>query len=258
MGVPGDVLSRDKGLTDWNIIHSYRGSIAHGMYVPKSDPNSIDDKDTMAFCVPPREFFIGLEAYGSKGTREIVKDEWDIVIYEVRKAMQLLSQGNPNILSMLWCGENMYIHRSGAGIYLIENRDLFVGRHTYRSFVGYAYGQLHRMDNPNRFGHMGEKRKELLNKFGYDTKNAAHLIRLLRMGAEFLKDGVLYVQRMDAQQLLEIKRGLWTREQVTAEADRWFKIAEEAYINSSLPQQPDKSKVNKLCIEVVEMAWAER
>ena len=185
-------------------------------------------------------------------------DEWDIVVYEIRKAIGLLAGGNPNVLTMLWVPENMYINRTGAGIYLIENRALFAGRHTYRSFVGYAYGQLHRMDNPNRFGNMGAKRKELLAKYGYDTKNAAHLIRLLRMGAEFLKDGELYIHRHDAQQLLEIKKGMWTREQVTTEADRWFKLAEEAYINSTLPQQPDKSKINKLCIEVVEMAWAER
>lgn len=33
---------------------------------------------------------------------------------------------------------------------------------------------------------MGEKRKQLVAKHGYDTKNASHLIRLLRMGMEFL------------------------------------------------------------------------
>jgi len=33
------------------IFLGYRGSIAHGMYVPNSDPNSIDDKDIMGFLL---------------------------------------------------------------------------------------------------------------------------------------------------------------------------------------------------------------
>ena len=54
-------------------------------------------------------------------------------------------------------------------------------------------------------GYMGEKRKRLVEKFGYDTKNASHLIRLLRMGMEFLVDGELHVEREDAKELLRIK-----------------------------------------------------
>ncbi len=106
-------------------------------------------------------------------------------------------------------------------------------------------------------GYMGERRKALVDKFGYDTKNAAHLIRLLRMGIEFLKDGRLYVLRSDASQLLEIKRGGWSFEQVRTEADRLFKLAEETYLRSTLPVQADKEKIDALCVEVVRMALAE-
>jgi hypothetical protein len=86
--VPRDVLALDEGLTDWCILHAYRGSIAHGMYEPNHEPNSIDDKDTMAFCVPSVEHYYGLSQYGSRGTREIKHGEWDIVIYEARKAVR--------------------------------------------------------------------------------------------------------------------------------------------------------------------------
>ena len=98
---------------------------------------------------------------------------------------------------------------------------------------------------------MGAKRKAIVDKFGYDLKNAAHLIRLLRMGAEFLKDGELYVHRDDAQQLLEIKRGEWTLEQVKAEADKWFALSEQAYINSTLPKSPDLAKINELSVTII-------
>jgi hypothetical protein len=58
-------------------------------------------------------------------------------------------------------------------------------------------------------GYMGKKRRELVMRVGYDSKNAAHLIRLLRMGIEFLTEGALHVERADGPELLEIKRGGW-------------------------------------------------
>ena len=137
---------------------------------------------------------------------------------------------------------------------LLNNRNLFVGRHVYKSFTGYAYSQLHRMTHNAFEGHMGEKRKALVQKFGFDCKNAAHLIRLLRMGIEFLKDGELYVLREDANQLLEIKKGEWSLEQIKAEADRLFASAELAYQNSTLPAKPDFVKINRLSIDIINMA----
>ena len=107
------------------------------------------------------------------------------------------------------------------------------------------------MTHGQKLGHMGQKRIELFGKYGYDCKNAAHLIRLLRMGIEYLKDGCLYVLREDATQLLEIKRGEWTMEQVEKESDCLFKLAEEAYLNCKLPKGPDIDKINKLAVEVI-------
>lgn len=254
MGIPKDILKENPDLSDWCILLMYRGSIAHGMYIPKNDPNSIDDKDIMAVCVPPIDYYFGLKQYGSHGTREIKQDEWDIVIYEAKKMISLLLKGNPNVLMALWLENKHYIAISKAGQYLIDNRDLFVGKHVYRSFTGYAYAQLKRMENYAFNGYMGEKRKHLVRQFGYDTKNATHLIRLLRMSIEFLTEGFLYVERHDSQQLLQIKRGEWSLEQVKKEAERLFVSAEQAYIQSKLPAKPNKQKINELCILVVQQA----
>ena len=253
MGIPKDLIRENDGLGKWAILIGYRGSIAHNMYVPNSDPNSIDDKDIMAVCVPPVDYYYGLKSYGSRGTKEIFRGEWDIVIYEVKKFISLLEKGNPNVLSLLWLQSNHYIKMADAGQLIVDNRHLFVGRHVYRSFTGYAYSQLKKMEHGNKYGFMGAKRKQLVDKFGYDTKNASHLIRLLRMGIEFLKDGELYVFREDAPQLLDIKLGEWSLERVKSEAARLFKLSEETYLNSNLPKYPDKDKINDLCIEVVRL-----
>lgn len=89
-------------------------------------------------------------------------------------------------------------------------------------------------------GYMGEKRKGIVRAFGYDTKNASHLIRLLRMGVEFLETGILNVFRHDdATQLRQIKRGAWSLREVQAEAEHLFARAEAAKNATHLPTHPD-------------------
>jgi predicted nucleotidyltransferase len=102
MSMLHEITDEEPGLGSWAILHGYRGSVAHGMYEPPENPLSIDDKDTMAICVPSLDYYYGLLEYGSRGTREIKRGEWDVVIYEARKAVRMLAQGNPNILSLLW------------------------------------------------------------------------------------------------------------------------------------------------------------
>jgi predicted nucleotidyltransferase len=251
MEIPGDILRDHPGVGRWSILVGWRGSIAHGMYIPNSDPGSIDDRDVMAVCVPPLDHYLGLRTFGARGTQEIKHLEWDIVVYEARKFISLLTQGNPNVLSLLWLDDPSYIKKTDAGQLLIDHRDLFIGRHVYKSFTGYAYDQLHRMTHMAFKGYMGEKRKRLVEKYGYDTKNAAHLLRLLRMGAEFLGDGRLRVRREDASELLEVKRGEWSLDRVQKEADIWFIKAEEAYRTSPLPPEPDREAINALAVAVI-------
>ncbi len=100
-------------------------------------------------------------------------------------------------------------------------------------------------------GYMGEKRKAMVRKYQYDVKNAAHLIRLLRMGAEFLETGTLNVFRTtDADELKLIKRGGWTLAQVKAEAERLFGGIEASRARSPLPPQPDAKAAEALLLSL--------
>jgi len=100
-------------------------------------------------------------------------------------------------------------------------------------------------------GYMGEKRKSMVRKYQYDVKNAAHLIRLLRMGAEFLETGVLNVYRThDADELKRIKRGGWTLEQVKEEAARLFGGIEAARQRSPLPPLPDAKAAEAILLSL--------
>ncbi|HUE81182.1 MAG TPA: nucleotidyltransferase domain-containing protein [Pyrinomonadaceae bacterium] len=125
----------------------WRGSVAHGMYVPKSDPESIDDKDVMGVYVGPREHYLG---FGRKEVYETWEGEWDCVFYELRKFIRLLLNCNPNVLSLLWLKPNQVIYESPLGKRLRENRDIFVTKKAYHSFSGYAHDQFKRMVSFNQ------------------------------------------------------------------------------------------------------------
>src|SRR6185436_11689131 len=79
------------------------------MYVPKSDPDSIDDKDVMGVYIAPVEHYLG---FGGKDVFEKWEGEWDCVFYELRKMFGLLLNCNPNVLSILWLKENGIIYES--------------------------------------------------------------------------------------------------------------------------------------------------
>lgn len=111
--------------------------------------------------------------------------------------------------------------------------------------------RFRKMHREHFSGYMGEKRKAMVRKYQYDVKNAAHLIRLLRMGSEFLRTGQLQVYRTaDAEELKRIKQGGWTLEQVKAEAEQLFGGIVQARAESSLPAAPDAQAANRLLVDL--------
>lgn len=101
--------------------------------------------------------------------------------------------------------------------------------------------------------YMGEKRRSLVVRHGYDTKNAAHLIRLLAMCEEFLRDGVLRVYRThDVEMLRAIKRGEWALDDVKALAEEMFFRVKVARDGSPLPEKVDHDAVSDLVASIAD------
>lgn len=99
-------------------------------------------------------------------------------------------------------------------------------------------------------------RSELEEQFGYDTKHAMHLVRLLRMGEEILQYGVVRVRRPDAEELLAIRSGAWTYDELVAYAEeKETAIREVWYKNTHLPKKVDLHEATKLFMEVLTEAW---
>lgn len=95
------------------------------------------------------------------------------------------------------------------------------------------------------------KRSELEAKFGYDTKHALHLVRLLRMGLEIVSTGQVRVHRDDRDELLAIKSGALTYDALMALADDLGKQVHAAAATSTLPAEPDEHLLDTLCASLV-------
>jgi hypothetical protein len=98
-----------------------------------------------------------------------------------------------------------------------------------------------------------QKRAELEAKFGYDTKHAMHLVRLMRMCREILTTGEIVVDRPDHEDLLAIRNGAWSYDQLMEWAERQDQELTAVYESCIiLPKSPDIKKLDALCVELVE------
>lgn len=109
----------------------------------------------------------------------------------------------------------------------------------------------HYMKRGDNTGTLGDKRKQLVLESGFDIKNAAHCIRLLRMAREFLLTGEMIVFRPDAAELLDIKRGKWSLAEIKSHAKDLFAQVKSARDRSTLPDGPNEIEVERLLIGIL-------
>lgn len=97
------------------------------------------------------------------------------------------------------------------------------------------------------------KRAILEEKFGYDTKHAYHLVRLIRMCREILTTGKVNVKRLDREELLAIRNGAWSYDKLISFAETEESELNKIYNNCNvLPKTPNKDKLDQLCISLIE------
>jgi hypothetical protein len=95
------------------------------------------------------------------------------------------------------------------------------------------------------------KRAILEAKFGYDTKHAAHLVRLMNQCKEISINHDLNVFRQDREELLAIRNGAWSYDKIVEWAEQKDKEMDEIYNQSSLRKEPDRKILNELCINII-------
>ena len=93
--------------------------------------------------------------------------------------------------------------------------------------------------------HRNPERAALEAHHGFDTKHASHLVRLMRMAIEIMTTNRVRVWRgdQDADELLAIRQGAWSFEELMAFTVRTEQTLQEVASQSSLPTQPDRDAI---------------
>lgn len=179
------------------ILRGVVGSTAHGLHVE----DGTDDRDEMGVCIEPLSAMMGQSEfeqliYRTAAEREHKHDapsmagDLDLTIYSLRKWTRLALQGNPTVLLLLFLPPELCTVQSPYGAGLQALAPHFVSREAGKRFLGYLTAQKQRMLNERGSLH-GKPRQALVDKHGFDTKYAMHMVRLGIQGVEFLTTGRL-------------------------------------------------------------------
>lgn len=157
---------KNNGLLIFEVI---TGSRSYGLDTATSDT------DIKGVFVLPKDMFYGLEY-----TAQVNNETNDIVYYELKRFMELLSKNNPNILEMLNVPENCVLQKHK--IMDMPQSEMFLSKLCEQSFANYAFTQIRKAYGLEKkiVNPIDEERKSVLDFcFVYENKDAAPLRKYL-------------------------------------------------------------------------------
>jgi uncharacterized protein len=157
---------KNNGLLVFEVI---TGSKAYGLDTATSDT------DIRGVFVLPKNMFYGLEY-----TAQVNNDTNDIVYYELKRFMELLSRNNPNILEMLNVPDNCVFQKHS--IMDMIKHEMFLSKLCEQTFANYAFTQIKKAYGLEKkiVNPVEEERKSVLDFcFVYEDKEAVPLKKYL-------------------------------------------------------------------------------
>jgi hypothetical protein len=117
------------------------GSQAYGTH------NEFSDTDYAGAMIPGYEYFLGQKRVEQfQGYTDL-----DKTIFEIRKALTLVADNNPNMLDLLFTPERCIVQMHSVWEKIIENRSIFLSKRMRYTFSGYAIAQLDRIKTHRKF-----------------------------------------------------------------------------------------------------------
>lgn len=203
------------------------GSHAYGTATPTSD------EDIRGVCIAPREYQLGF----LQTVRIVEQAVPDFAVFELREFFRQAVDATVPALEQLFTDPGDRLVWTPTMERLYETRHAFLSQKVRHTLRGFAFANLKRMQAHPEEDH---------------GKRAYHVVRLLRMCREVLTTGELLVRRPDAEELLAIRAGAWTRAQVAA----FFAEQDDALaaLPTVLPREVDRKALDALCVEMVREA----
>jgi uncharacterized protein len=222
------------GLFDRVIYRCVVGSQAFGLGTEESDT------DRRGIYLPPADLQWSL--YGVPDQLE--NEETQEVYWELQKFLIMALKANPNILECLYTPIVEFV--TPLAQELLDMREAFLSQVVYQTFNGYVMSQFKRI------------RADLRNQGKVKPKHVMHLIRLLLSGIHVLRERTVLVDVGEhREQLLAIKTGDMTWDDIESWRLRPHREFDLALEQTSLPERPDYERVNEYLVKARRRAVAE-
>jgi uncharacterized protein len=251
------VVTPPSWMLDNMVFMAMMGSVAYGASGNTSDIDvygfAIPRKDDLfppnhipGFGIPHEPF----QQWQQHHVRHPDKDqEYDFQIFSIVKIVNLAMENNPNCVDALFVPRRCILFSTEVGERIREHRRMFLSKRCLPKFRGYAMSQMSKIKN--KVGYENPARAADIAAFGYSTKYAMHLIRLMLECEQILETGDLDLER-DREVLKSIRRGEWTLERI----ENWFgdkeRHLEDLSSKTTLRQEPDVEAIRDLLMSCLE------
>lgn len=234
------------------------GSTLHGTAVD----DGLEDLDLMAIVVETPKEFIGFGARDTwtwrtkpEGVRS-EKGDVDLSVYGLRRYLSLTLSGNPTMVLALFAPQSFFRYSTSTGLALQKLAPQIISKQSFATFRGYMRQQHERL-----LGLRGQRnvtRPELVNAYGYDTKYAAHIIRLGLQGVELLTTGQLTLPMRESERQLvrDVRNGKFNLVTLSDMIQNAEKNIVEANERSPLPAAPNYKIVQEWMVKTYLTEWA--
>jgi hypothetical protein len=238
------------------ILRCEVGSTVHGLGVAGTD-----DRDELGVCIEPPEYVVGLRHFEQlvhrskpQGVRSEPGD-LDLTIYGLRKFASLALKGNPSILLLFNVPDEKCTVLEDRGRALRRLAPAFASKKAGAAFLGYMQQQRQRLQGER--GQMNVKRPELVERYGFDTKYAGHILRLGFQGIDYMGSGRFPIPMPREQQelIVGVRTGRVPEQEVLTLAGELEADLKTAIDASPLPGQPNYDAVNGFLIGAYTGSW---
>lgn len=223
------------------ILKGLVGSHAYGYATPESD------EDWMSVYVGGLDIYFGLNG---SNTSHSTSNDLDVTDYEFKKFISFCCNFNPNVIPLLFLKNESYDSITNEfGWRLVQSKNLFLTKRCYDTLRGYASSQ-EKKSKQESTEKLGKKRKELVYKYGYDVKAAAHTVRLLRLAKHIFLYNEVNLEEA-AEECMKYRLGLFSKEEFQNRFDELILEVDNTFSSCTLPEDVNMSLVNALCVKLL-------
>lgn len=222
------------------------------------------DIDEMGVCIEPHQSVIGstqFEHYTYRSQPDGVTSgpgDLDLTVYSLRKFAHLVTAGNPTVLMMLFIPDEHILYCTPFADELFAQRHLFLSRQAGPKFRGYLHSQREGLMGRRSGGTRNQGRQDIRDRYGFDVKFAAHMVRLGLQGVELLTTGTITLPIPEPHRtwLIELRHGGHTKQEALDWAEKLEgQIATLTETSRALPEQPQHAAINDWLASVHRRFW---